>query len=40
MAGFCIAYGVQPSEYMGLTRLERQAFHDQAEQIQNQIRRR
>jgi hypothetical protein len=38
MAAFCLGYGVQPSEYLRLTRLERQAFHDQAEQIKAQIR--
>lgn len=29
MANFCLATGVQPSEYVRLTRLERQAFRDQ-----------
>jgi hypothetical protein len=39
MAGFCLNYGVQPSEYNELTRLERQAFHDEAERIRQRQKR-
>jgi hypothetical protein len=37
MAAFCLGYGVQPSEYRALTRLERQAFHDEAERIKARL---
>jgi hypothetical protein len=33
MARACLGWGMQPSEYRGLTRLERQAFNDEADRI-------
>lgn len=38
MADFVLAYGVQPSEYRQLTRLERSAFHDRARRLNDQMR--
>lgn len=37
MAAFCLGYGVQPTEYLRLTRLERQAFHDEAKRMKQRM---
>lgn len=33
MAACCLGWGIQPSEYRSLTRLEREAFNDQARRL-------
>lgn len=38
LAGFCLATGVQPSEALALTRLEREAFWTEYDRIAEKMR--
>lgn len=39
MARFCLNYKVSPTEYLGLTRAQRQAFYRAAEEINEEAKR-
>lgn len=39
MAGFVLNYGIQPSEFWPLTRSQKQALRDEAERINQQMKR-